>query len=156
MKTETRQIYVSDDGKVFDTVEACQAHERDEAAKARRLANLKVYTVSHGFDATEGRGYGAMTYIITDADMPVLIQYCLDRYGRPLSSWYGDGFHEVWFLSQRDSYSAADAIKRAKEPHAGIGSTSARVDIVFLSDKPIDHPDLPARVFPWPRKKVTQ
>lgn len=151
MKTEKREVYISDDGKVFETVEACQAHEREEAAKARRIANLKVWLVSSGFDGTEGRGYGCVTYIITDTGLPEILQYCFDRFGQPLTNWYGDGYYEAWRLHQKEM-TAEEAINRSKQSHSGIGSTSAKVDLVFLSSTNIDHPDLPARVFPWPRK----
>jgi len=153
MKAENREVYVSDDGKVFDTVEACQAYEREEAAKAKRIDGLKVWSVTSGFDTTEGRGYARITYIVTDAGFAEILQYCLDRFGQPLSSWYGDGYYEAWHLYRRENMTAADAILKSKEPHSGIGSTSATVDLVFLSSQDIDHEELPARVFPWPRAK---
>lgn len=153
VRSEKREVYLSDDGKVFETVEACQAHEREIAANARRVEGLKVYTVASSFDATEGRGYHRTTYIITDASFSVVLEYCFDRFGRPLAGWYGDGFFEVWRLSLSDM-KAEDGLRRAKQAHSGIGTTRGEADVVFLSDKRIDHPELPAPTYPWPKKKV--
>lgn len=156
MKTENREVYISDDGKVFDTIEACQTHEREEAAKAKRIAGLQVWSVSSSFDSTEGRGYGRVTYIVTDTGFPEILQYCLDRFGQPLSGWYGNGYYEAWHLHRRENMTAVDAVVKSKERHSGVGDTRATVDLIFLSSKDIDHPDLPERVFPWPRKKASQ
>lgn len=153
MKVEKRDVYVADDGKVFDTAEACQAHERAVAEQAKRLDNLVVYRVNSSFDGTEGRGYYRTSYIVTDASLEVVIEYCLDRFGRPLSAWYGDGFYEAWILRQVE-LTAIEAISTTKKPHPGIGLGRGEVDLVFISNKSIDHPDLPAPVFPWP--KATQ
>ena len=152
MKAEKREVFISDDGKVFDTVEGCQAHERELAANAKRLDNLKGYIVRSSFDATEGRGYHQTTYILTDASYSVVLEYCLDRFGRPLSGWYGDGFYEQWLIRQSDE-PAAELLKRSKGSHTGVGLSSGAADVVFLSNKPIDHPDIPAPVYPWPKKK---
>lgn len=152
MKAEKREVFISDDGKVFDTIEACQAHERELAANVKRLDNLKGYIVRSSFDSTEGRGYHRTTYILTDASFSVVLEYCLDRFGRPLSGWYGDGFYEQWLIRQSDE-PAAELLKRSKGSHSGVGLSSGVADVVFVSSKPIDHPDIPAPVYPWPKKK---
>lgn len=151
MKVEKREVFVAEDGKVFDTMDACQTHEREIAKYKQRLENLIVYIVNSSFDATEGRGYYATTYIITDASYAVVLEYCLDRFGRPLSSWYGDGFYEQWLI-RKDERKAIDILKLAKTSHSGVGSNTGRVDTVFISTKVIDHPDMPAPVHPWPKK----
>lgn len=152
MKTEKREVFVADDGKVFETIEACQAHERSELDKAKRISGLRVWRVNSAFDGTEGRGYYHLTYIVTDASFGELLQYCFDRYGNPLSSWYGDGYFEEWRLTLIENMTAGDAIHQSTSHHSGVGGTAAKVDLVFLSKADIDHPNLPARVFPWPRK----
>ncbi|MEN5103830.1 hypothetical protein [Brucella anthropi] len=152
MKAEKREVFISDDGKVFDTVEACQAHEREIAANAKRLDNLKGYIVRSSFDSTEGRGYHQTTYILTDASYPVVLEYCLDRFGRPLSGWYGDGYYERWLIWPADE-PVAELLKRSKGSHTGVGLSSGAADVVFLSSKTIDHPDIPKPVYPWPKKK---
>lgn len=151
MKTEKREVFVADDGKVFDTAEACQAHEQTVSSNAKRIEGLKVYKVISSFDSTEGRGYHQHTYIITDASFAVVLEYCLDRFGKPLSGWYGNGFYEQWVLNQTD-WTTETALQRAKQPHTGIGLTNGAADVVFVSEKAIDHPDLPKPVFPWPKK----
>lgn len=150
MRAEKREVYISDDGKVFDTPAACQAHETKLIENARRLDALQVWIVRSGFDSTEGRGYHHTTYILTGASLPVIIEYCLDRFGKPLSGWYGDGFYEVWTLHKQD-YGAEEALRRSKGHHNGIGLSNGAADLVFLSDTNIEHPDLPKRVFPWPK-----
>lgn len=150
MKSETREVYVSDDGKVFDTIEACQAHEREIAANKKRIERLKVWLVSSAFDSTEGRGYHLTTYIITDASMAVVVEYCLDRFGRPLAGWYGDGFYETWLLHAGEM-TAGEALRRSKGHHYGVGTSAGEADVVFISQKAIEHPELPAPVFPWPK-----
>ena len=152
MKSETREVYVADDGKVFETIDACQAHEREIAANKKRIERLKVWLVSSAFDSTEGRGYHRTTYVITDAAMAVVIEYCLDRFGRPLSGWYGDGFYETWHL-RLDEMTADEALKRANGHHYGVGTSAGEADVVFLSQKPVEHPELPKPVFPWPKAK---
>lgn len=150
MRVEKRDIFVSVDEKVFDTESECVAHEQNLAAQARRIERLKVYTVRSSFDATEGRGYHQTSYVVTDQSMAVIIEYCLDRFGRPLASWYGDGFYESWILYPTE-FTAQDAIRLSKEPHGGIALTKGGVDLVFLSRESVDHPDLPKCVFPWPK-----
>lgn len=155
MKAEKREVFISDDGKVFDTVDACQAHEREIAANAKRLENLKGYIVRSSFDATEGRGYYKTTYILTDASFSVVLEYCLDRFGRPLSAWYGNGFYEQWIISPSDK-SADELLKQSKGSQSGVGLSSGVADVVFLSSKTIDHPEIPAPVYPWPKKKAAK
>lgn len=152
MKSETREVYVADDGKVFETIDACQAHEREIAANKKRIERLKVWLVSSAFDGTEGRGYHRTTYIITDAAMAVVIEYCLGRFGRPLSGWYGDDFYETWHL-RPDEMTADEALKRSNGHHYGVGTSAGEADVVFLSQKPVEHPELPKPVFPWPKAK---
>ncbi len=153
MKSETREVYIADDGKVFDSVAACQAHEKALLEQKQRIANLKVWLVSSGFDSTEGRGYHRTTYIVTDAPFMVVLDYCFGRWGKPLDAWYGDGYYESWRLHESKE-TAEDAIRRSKQPQHGIGLSKGEGDLVFLSDKTIDHPDLTNRVFPWPRPKT--
>ena len=150
MKVEKREVYVSDDGKVFHTPEDCQAHEAKLIRDKRALEALQVWIVRSSFDGTEGRGYHRTTYILTGASLPVIVEYCLDRFGKPLSGWYGDGFYETWTLHKQD-YGAEEAIRRSKGQHHGVGLSKGEADLVFLSQSDIDHPDLPPRVFPWPK-----
>ncbi len=156
MKAETREVYVAEDGKVFDTPEACQAHEAKLIQQKRALEALQVWIVTSGFDTTEGRGYHRTTYIVTGASLAEIIEYCLDRFGKPLAGWYGDGHYEVWRLHKQD-YGAEEAIRRFKNgPHHGIGLSKGEADLVFLNQSDISHPDLPKRVFPWPKPPAPQ
>lgn len=154
MKAEKRDVWVSDDGKVFETKGACEAHESEQLRRQQALAGLKVWSVAHGFDATEGRGYFASTYIITDATKAVLIQWCLDKFGAPLDSWYGDGFFETWHLNEGDMTAAQAAKKSGETP----GYNYAKTKVAVVSDKDWTWAGLPASEFPWPRttKKAQQ
>ena len=152
MKIVKQNVYISEDGKTFTSEEECIAHEKRVAETQRRLEKLQVHTVRHTFDSTEGRGYYGTTHILTDQDLPLVIQYCLDRWGEPLRGWYGDGYYEAWRL-HLNSRTAEAAIKdQGNIPSYGHHPT----DVVFLSDKSLNADGVPGRVFPWPRKKGKQ
>ena len=152
MRVETKEVYIAEDGKQFATADECQAHERDLAEQAKRIAGLMVYRVAHHFDSTEGRGYFGGTIIVTDSGLAEVIQYSLDRWGQPLSGWYGNGYYEVWRLSRDERDDALErALKDAgtRPPYSGTGHGIR--DLVFLSSRSIEHDQLPDPVFPWPR-----
>lgn len=151
MKTETREVFVSEDGKVFDDDKACQDHEREIIAQRKRLDNLQVYLVTSAFDGTEGRGYYRRTYIVTDVSYAAVLQYCFDQFGQPLQPWYGDGHYEEWHIRKCD-ITAEEAITKAQERHFGVGDYPAKVNLVFLSNAGIDHKDLPEKTPFWPRQ----
>lgn len=149
MKQETRNVWVAEDGKVFDTAAACEAHEAEQFKRKSAIARLKVYRVTHGFDETEGRGYFAQTLIITDASKPVLLQWCLDTLGSPLSGWYGDGFFEAWHLSEAN-IDPADALGQAGKISYSYQSPT-KLAVISKSDWTAF--GLPKSDFPWPRPK---
>ena len=152
MRTETKEVYIADDGKQFATVEECQAHERRLVEQEKRIAGLMVYRVRHSFDGTEGRGYYGNTIIVTDSGLPEVIQYCLDRWGQPLTGWYGDGYYQAWHLHKDDG---DDALSRALSDARAVPAFSyahKATDLVLLSQAPVEHDQLPEPVFPWPRK----
>lgn len=151
MKQETRPVFVADDGSVFPTEDAALAHEDAERKKQAALAKLKVYRVRHGFDATEGRGYFATTLVVTDASRAIIIQWCLDKFGPPLSGWYGDSFYEEWHLNagaESDTVEWAIAHEGYKP---GYNETPWRLAVVSKTD--FSWAGLPKSQFPWPRKK---
>lgn len=102
MKVESRKVFVSDDGKVFDTEAECLAHEQAERDKAKALEKLVVREITHGFDGTEGRGYFRTTYLVTDATEAEILQFCFTNFGNPLSEWIGGRYYEAWRLSPLD------------------------------------------------------
>jgi len=149
MKTVTKNVYVADDGKEFTTEAECLSHERAKRTLAQRLRLLKVYSISHGFDATEGKGYFAKTFIISDAKFQVVLQYCFDKFGPILRPWYGDSFFEEWIISE-SSLSAAQALQeQGKVPHYAHRPT----EVIVVSSNDFTESDLPTSEFPWPRKK---
>ena len=99
MKEETRPVFVADDGTVFEKAEDALAHEEKLREQKAALSRLRVVRVVHGFDATEGRGYFAQTVIVTDATSAVITQWCLNKFGSPLQSWFGDSYYDSWYLT---------------------------------------------------------
>lgn len=149
MKRESREVFVSDDGKVFDTAAACEAHEKAMLERQQALVRLKVWRVSHGFDGTEGRGYFARTLVVSDADPAVLIQWCLDSFGYPLQRWYGDGYFEAWHLHAPSDDSTVEwaLAQVGTVPCYGHRPVKLRV----ISQKDWAWAGLPKSEFPWPR-----
>jgi hypothetical protein len=148
MKIETKQVYISDDGLTFSTAAECEAHEAEQLKRKQALVNLRVWSVSHGFDETEGRGYFAQTLIITDATQPVLIQWCLDKFGPPLDAWYGGGFYEKWMLYKTDKNVDWAISQRGKIPY----SNHSKIELAVVSKSDWTWAKLPKSEHPWPRK----
>jgi hypothetical protein len=148
MKIETKQVYISDDGKTFSSAAECEAHEAEQLKRKQALVNLRVWSVAHGFDATEGRGYFARTIIVTDATQPVLIQWCLDKFGPPLDSWYGNGFYECWDLHKTDRDVDWAVQQKDKVPF----SYHSKTALVVVSKSDWTWAGLPKSEHPWPRK----
>lgn len=150
MKIEQRQVYISDDGQTFATAAECEAHEAEILKRKRALSLLRVWSVTHGFEATEGRGYFARTLIVTDASEPVLLQWCLDKFGPPLDSWYGDGFYEKWLLNSTDKSVDWAQTQKGTVPY----SYHSKTELVVISKSDWTWAGLPTSQHPWPRKTV--
>lgn len=99
MKIEYRNVYIADDGSMHETEEAAVEHEKMLARRQREFGFLQVHVVNYAFDATEGKGYFARRVIITDEDLPVVLDYCFCEFGRPLRPWYGDGYYRAWDIA---------------------------------------------------------
>jgi hypothetical protein len=151
MKRETRDVWIADDGKSFATEAECATHEKAVLARKQALAKLKVWRVTHGFDETEGRGYFSKTLIVTDAEKPVLIQWCLDKFGPPLSPWYGGGFYEAWLLGTDGDTWTVDRALAEKGKVAWSNQSPTALSVVSKNDW--SWAGLPASEFPWPRHK---
>ena len=148
MRVEKRDVYVADDGKIFQTEAAAVEHDKMMAKREVALSRLKVVRVTHGFDGTEGRGYFGKTLIVTDQGSGVITQYCLDRFGAPLTSWYGGGFYETWLTRQNDCDTVEWAIA-----HDGYKDKYAWKpwDLVVVSFDDFTWAGLPESTMPWPR-----
>lgn len=149
MRVEKRDVYVADDGSVFENEEKCAAYEQKIAERDRALATLKVRRVSHSFDATEGKGYFGTTLILSDQSHAVVTQYCLDRFGPILCPWYGDGFYEAWHLRPPNETDTVDWALA----HDGFKDRYAHKpwDLVVVSTTDFSWANLPGSVMPWPR-----
>jgi hypothetical protein len=149
LKTESRTVYIADDDSIFETAAACEAHEAELLKRKHAISNLKVWRVVHGFDETEGRGYFSDTLIVTDAGEPVLLQWCLDNFGQPLASWYGDSFYEQWHLRKLDK----DVSWAMQQDGKVLTYNRAATKLVTISKKDWTWAKLPKSTFPWPRGK---
>lgn len=130
MKTITKELYVSDDGKEFLTVEACVAHE-----KYVNYLNNKVFTVypvNHSFDATEGRGYYGLTYILLDDEFSIMdvIEFCIKTYGEISRSWYGARTYKAWRLCDK-----IDSTKINMEKNFYLNSNYKKSLVIVCSNK---------------------
>lgn len=149
MKQESRPVFVSEDGEVFATEDAALEHEKKLRKKQEAFNRLKVRRVIHGFDGTEGRGYFAKTLVVTDASSAVLTQWCLDKFGPPLVSWYGGSFYDAWYLnvpSESDTVEWALAHDGYKQ-----GYNYMPWKLVVVSQNDFTWAGLPKSEFPWPR-----
>lgn len=152
MKQETRPVYVADDGTVFSTESEALGHDEMLRKRSRAFSYLKVHRVAHGFDTTEGRGYFAKTLIVTDAPMSVMIQWCLDKFGPPLDSWYGDGFYSAWLLQEKVDGDTVEWAMANKGHTLGYGHRP--LELAVVSQKDFTWAGLPKSEWPWPRRKT--
>ncbi|MHA7900809.1 MAG: hypothetical protein ACX94B_13170 [Henriciella sp.] len=147
MRVEQQDVYISEDNQTFTSEEACIAHEKKQVEIKKRYEKLNVYTVSHSFEATEGRGYFGRTHILTDQDLSIVLDYCFHRWGEILRPWYVGGYYEAWKL-RINSRDVEAALRDEGHKDRWLWKP---VDVVFLSNKPLDIDDFPARVWVWPR-----
>lgn len=145
MKKEKRTVYVTDDGKVFQNENRAIEHEQETLRKERAVAKLKVYKVFHGFDDTEGRGYFATTVIVTDTSKPVILQWCINKFGNPLSSWYGNSYYEAWVLNEIKEFGVDWALKQEGKKN-NIGGIPCK--LVVISHEDFTEAGLPESEFP--------
>lgn len=164
MKTETREVFVADDGKVFDKAEDCMRHEMTVKEHAKQIEAMGVYVVDHSFDLTEGRGFFGLTILVTDATYNEILQYCIDRYGHPLCDFYGRD-QPAWHLNRKTAQTGdgwsdkrwfewIEDMKR--HPPQAAGSSKVNIDVVFLTDKKISHPSLPTATKPGLKRRPTE
>lgn len=122
MRKETREVFVSEDGKSFDTEDACLAHEKEIRKQQTALGNLTAYEINHNFDATEGKGYFGKTCLLTDCGQTEVIAFCLKTFGPPLVGWYGDGYYVAWGFRQAKHLEAkpiSEILKYSKRQTTG-------------------------------------
>ena len=120
MKIETKQVYISDDGKTFPTEAECVAHEK---VIADHRKNTTYWVVRANADTTEGRGHNTL-YLI-EAYTPGWIEprvwmedWCYRNLGRKVDFVMGVSPIESWILYE------SDAKRYMSDLGASIGSTS--------------------------------
>lgn len=90
IKRETREFFITPDGGEFASLDNAIDYMRNKIEAVDNAARtLDHYVVSHMFDREEGKGYFALTHILADVPMPLVLQYCFSRYGHSLRKWYG-------------------------------------------------------------------
>lgn len=149
MKQETRPVFVTDDGKVFDKEAKAKEHEDLLDKQRRAFSRLCVWQVNHGFDATEGRGYFSKTLIVSDATQAVIIQWCIDKFGEPLESWYGDSFYEKWHLSVPIANRTVEWALKNEGHTPAYGHRPW--ELATVSKNSFEWAGLPKSEHPWPR-----
>ncbi len=102
MRTETKEVYIADDGKEFTSAAACTEHERQIAL---RKESTTYWCVRHGPDLCEGRGYQLVTYlsVYSTGYIPAgtwVNDWCYEQFGRKLSFVQGVSPMETWVLRQ--------------------------------------------------------
>lgn len=155
MRVETRQVYIAADGQTFGSTEACQEHEQREGEKLKRAHALVVWCIEYGFDKKAG-AHCARTYLLVEqtVSLPVILQYCIDRYGEPIQPWRNDSYFEAWRMEKTNL-----PPQHVFDVHKTLRSRTLRkidglsTDVVFLSSHDLDHPDIPTRSYPWPKKR---
>ena len=129
MKTETREVYVADDGALFSDADACADHEkriRDLAAKT------SYWAVIHNPDLDEGRGYYGRNYIECfgpEGEAELLVKdWCYRTYGSPAAFVQGCSLMENWSLARLDK-GAWIAAKKARVGDCSYPFTRTRLVI---------------------------
>ena len=92
IRTEMRKVYIAEDDKSFDTIEACQKYNESLNLTNKRLSNIRCYMVSHSPDLTEGRGWYGVTYIAIECAYDHeywLRDYCYNNFGNAVQMVQG-------------------------------------------------------------------
>lgn len=109
MIEKTTTVYVAKDGTEFTDKAKAKAHEK-------KLDSMQMWSVTHGFDCTEGRGYYSKTYLHTvGASKDEVEDYCYRTFGRKVVYVQGVERHKQagWILRLIED----------KESHVKKGST---------------------------------
>ena len=111
MKTETRTIYIANDGTVFPDKAPCEAHEKQIAETEKMTSYWHIF---HSPDLTEGRGYFGSLYvklICHDSHLAenFLMDYCFRSWESPIAYVMGASPTMNWGFSKctRDQYAEA-------------------------------------------------
>lgn len=136
MRTETKAVFITDDGREFTSKAEAEKYEAAEAAASARRT---YWHISHTPDLTEGRGmYGAL-YVQCEGVEPhnaeMLMQdYCFRSFGSPVAFVQGCAPMPNWKLSKSTK-------ERFQQPiNARVGDYSYKAKKVVL--KPTLKPGL--------------
>lgn len=139
MKTKTRkvEVFIAEDGKEFLTAKDCEQYEKEELA---RWKEIRFFRVIHSPDLTEGRGWGASTYLAVEAGYSA--QHYVELF---CEQTFGSRVAFVQGCSPMTSWTIYDVtLKQFIEKLPGtLGDYNRQVDQIFLSNgKPLkDLPD---------------
>lgn len=124
MKTETKEVFITDDGREFTNRAEAEKHEKAEAAAS---AHRTYWHIAHNPDLTEGRGMYGSTYVKCEGVAPynaeMLMQdYCFRTFGSPAAFVQGCALTPNWKLRQIDR----DAFLQPRDARVGDYSHKAK------------------------------
>ncbi|AUR84297.1 hypothetical protein NVP1052A_68 [Vibrio phage 1.052.A._10N.286.46.C3] len=117
MIEKTSVVYIAKDGREFTDKKKAEAYEK-------RIDSMKLWSVTHGFDCTEGKGYYSKTYLNTEgASKDEVEDYCYRNFGRKVVYVQGVERHKQagWILRLIDD----------KESHVKKGSMFGCTDRAY-------------------------
>lgn len=105
MRSETKEVFITDDGREFTDKSAAEKHETEETAKERRRT---YWHVSHKPDLTEGRGMYGSLYVRCEEVEPynaemLMLDYCFRVLGSPVAFVQGCAPMPNWQLRKIES-----------------------------------------------------
>jgi hypothetical protein len=107
MKEVTKTVWYADDGTMFDSLEACGAHELEVAKETK---SLKFYRVWYAPELTEGRGMQrSRWFVLRDSTYNCSHEALIRNFmGKEITLWYGNSPHHEYtiHLLTHDVYAA--------------------------------------------------
>ena len=101
MKKQVKEIFVADDGKIFESENDCLSHE--ETARREELMTT-YFRVIHSPDLTEGRGHYGLTFLkiknVNYLPCELAEDFCFRRFGRKVEFTQGCSLIYGWRIKK--------------------------------------------------------
>lgn len=109
-----------------------------------KLNKMKYFSIIHGFDATEGRGYYSQTFLkilvperlygVSAKDLAYL--FCEKKIGNKIQRWYNDSIYINWKINEiEDLGQYTELFKRAK-------SSSKRIKEYTIAEEDLENQEI--------------
>jgi hypothetical protein len=150
MQIETKTIYRTDDGKIFDDEGEALEHEKDIRKKTEQLNRLALYIVYHDYSLSKGGRYSSITYLLSDAREAFVLQWCIDEFGEPIPRDIGTR-PEAWRLERRGNrYNLEEIRSIAKGGYTQTNGGQRLIASLFvISSDSFEFADLPRSTWRW-------